>query len=698
MAVTAPLILLVEDNPLTRNVLRDILLSGGYEVLEAGDGRTALELARTRTPALILQDMALPDMGGRELMRALRDQPGGGCPIVALSGLPGELQKAQGEEGTAAGFTDFLTKPIGASALLLAVQAYATAGESREATPGLTGVRPRVLVVEGPDPAGSLGFPLDQAGFEVMLAGDGAEALEAARRRAPDALVSAILVPGLDGFRLCREFRRDPALAAVPVILVSSSFTGPGDRDLAHSVGASALLPRPGRPGEVSAAVREALRTPVPAVTLTPGEFERRHAERVLAALHRTASDRADLARRLAFQSSAMALLGVLGESLSRPEEMARTPEEMLARCLTAAGTSQGAAFLWQPDGSLLLSAQIGFPASRGPALARFFGREDLLCRARDSREPVVVPSAGVDGKEAERLLEQLGAKSVLLAPLHIEAEAVGVLVMVSAHHDLVDWIDLSRSVSFQISQAIALGRTVARLAESERLLRERSAASLERFSADITHRFNELLTAIAGRGELLERGLAAEPDLRAQAAAILEAVACAGRMAAELRTLGRPDRDDARPVAIDAPVGRVEEDGSGPDPGPGGETILLVDDEEAVRSLMAETLRLEGFTVLEAPHGEAALEQAGAHDGEIHLLVSDLRMPRLGGAAVAERMRRERPGLRILFVSGFPDPGRDPEHSPGGMPFLQKPFTPSALLARVRAVLAAPPPGSVAP
>ena len=131
-----------------------------------------------------------------------------------------------------------------------------------------------------------------------------------------------------------------------------------------------------------------------------------------------------------------------------------------------------------------------------------------------------------------------------------------------------------------------------------------------------------------------------------------------------------------------------------------GHETILLVEDDEAVRTLARTVLEGRGYRVLVASDGEAALSVAAAHEGTIDLLVSDVVMPRLGGREVANRLREARPGLRTLFVSGYTDDailrhgvaaGRDP--------FLAKPFTPEQLTRSVRDVLDdAHPPTSAAP
>ena len=117
-----------------------------------------------------------------------------------------------------------------------------------------------------------------------------------------------------------------------------------------------------------------------------------------------------------------------------------------------------------------------------------------------------------------------------------------------------------------------------------------------------------------------------------------------------------------------------------------GTETILLVEDEEAVRSLMSEVLAGRGYLVLAASSGAEAVQVSRAHGGPIDLLLSDVVMPGMSGREVAVAITNERPGLRVLFASGYTadaiarhgvlEPGTD---------LIHKPFTPDALLARVR-------------
>jgi two-component system, cell cycle sensor histidine kinase and response regulator CckA len=119
-----------------------------------------------------------------------------------------------------------------------------------------------------------------------------------------------------------------------------------------------------------------------------------------------------------------------------------------------------------------------------------------------------------------------------------------------------------------------------------------------------------------------------------------------------------------------------------------GSETVLLVEDEDAVRSLACHVLRSCGYTVLEADNGERAVQLVEEHRGPIDLVLSDVVMPYLGGRQLVERLTALEPALKALFTSGYTD---DAVVRHGvlatGYAFLQKPFTPTALAQKVREV-----------
>lgn len=120
-----------------------------------------------------------------------------------------------------------------------------------------------------------------------------------------------------------------------------------------------------------------------------------------------------------------------------------------------------------------------------------------------------------------------------------------------------------------------------------------------------------------------------------------------------------------------------------------GTETVLLVEDEPAVRTLAARVLHTLGYTVVEATDGAEALTMAMMSSTSIHLLITDVVMPEMGGKLLADQLAEHIPCLKVLFMSGYTDMamlhhGKLNE----GMDFLQKPFTPAALAQKVRTVL----------
>jgi DNA-binding NtrC family response regulator len=118
-------------------------------------------------------------------------------------------------------------------------------------------------------------------------------------------------------------------------------------------------------------------------------------------------------------------------------------------------------------------------------------------------------------------------------------------------------------------------------------------------------------------------------------------------------------------------------------------ETILLVEDDESVRGLLRSILSRNGYRVVEAQNASEAFLLCERHEGKLHLLLTDVVMPRMSGLELAERVAPLRPGMKVIYLSGHAE-GAVGHHGPATprLFVLEKPITPDALLHKVREVL----------
>jgi PAS domain S-box-containing protein len=120
-----------------------------------------------------------------------------------------------------------------------------------------------------------------------------------------------------------------------------------------------------------------------------------------------------------------------------------------------------------------------------------------------------------------------------------------------------------------------------------------------------------------------------------------------------------------------------------------GSETVLLVEDEESVRHLVRDTLAARGYRVVEAENGEAGITAAGLHKGAIHLVITDVVMPGMGGRELIKQLAQSRPEAKVLYLSGYTEDAIISEGTiERGAAFLQKPFTLQNLSRKVREIL----------
>jgi PAS domain S-box-containing protein len=542
-----PKILVVEDNPLTRKMLRITLESDGYTVVEAGDGRAALAAAAQELPALVLQDLVLPDMNGFELVRQLRLLCGASVPILALSGFLNRMEDARSTE---ADFNALLVKPIEPSRLLEVIRPYFPHVASESAP----GKGCRVLVVD--DDLIQLKLTrlhLTQLGFEVISALSTRDALALARANPPDVVLSDVLMPDLDGFQLCFELRKDPLLARLPVVLASAWYETSADRKLAERVGATSLVQKTPDLKGVPEALLAAVKGSASKGALEPDSALRlEHAQAVIRQLERQSGLSADLARRCTLQAAQISLLSGVADALALNTDVEGALRDVLAATLDAAGISKGALFLHVDGGPLRLRHEIGFSLEERKELVGFFGQFAILEDAVLRQATVSIPSSSLPEALSHVLLSRMDAASSQVVPLVSDGRGVGVMVLCARHTDVTneDSIAFARAMGNQLAQSLELARSFARLTASERRYRAVTEAAHEAISLlgpdgviqEVNASFEEALglprDRIVGR-RIQDFAVAGQPAEKAGAAANTTA---GGGTGAPPLSLSRPD------------------------------------------------------------------------------------------------------------------------------------------------------------
>jgi two-component system cell cycle response regulator len=231
-------ILVVDDIPANVRLLEAKLMAEYFEVLTASDGPSALEVANTQAPDLILLDVMMPGMDGFEVAERLKAEPKTRhIPIVMITALTDTADRVRGLE---AGADDFLSKPVNDIALFARVRSLARLKvmmdelRVRNATTGemdISGEAPQdaeedaangqILMVESGDLlAERLSQCLTAAGHRVQRVSNGAEALELGRQPGLDLIMVSLSLAGEDGLRLCSQFRSHDETRHVPILLI----------------------------------------------------------------------------------------------------------------------------------------------------------------------------------------------------------------------------------------------------------------------------------------------------------------------------------------------------------------------------------------------------------------------------------------------------------------------------------------------
>ena len=209
-------VLVIDDDPATRDLLSRMLARDGYRVLQAADGATGLTIARTYRPDVITLDVVMPGLDGWEVLSALKEDPEiAAIPVVMLTITDDR------NLGFSLGASEYLTKPIERERLAAVLARY-------RRTPGAS-----VLIVEDDgDTRTMLRRSLEKEGWAIVEAENGRVGLEALQSATPALILLDLMMPEMDGFQFLEALRADPAHAGIEVVVMTAKVLTNEDRRL----------------------------------------------------------------------------------------------------------------------------------------------------------------------------------------------------------------------------------------------------------------------------------------------------------------------------------------------------------------------------------------------------------------------------------------------------------------------------------
>jgi signal transduction histidine kinase len=500
-----------------------------------------------------------------------------------------------------------------------------------------------LLVNDNPIQLDALGSLISLDGYLVLTADGATSAFGMLEQRRPDIIISDVVMPGVDGIELCRTVKSDPATAGIPILLISGLRYDDSSVAQGLDAGADDYL-------EIDA----------------PPSLLRKKIERLVS--HRRLEDQL-------LQSQKMEAVGRLAGGVAH-------------------------------DFNNLLTAIIGYSQL-------LLGGFDISDPRRESLEEIEKA-----GKRAAALTSQLLAfsrKQVLqmrLLDLNSVVSNMETMLRRLIGEDVELAVALRPGIGIVKADQGQLEQVIMNLAVNARdAMPQGGKMTIETAAASLDEEYARehigvqpgryVMLAISDTGSGMDKATQArifEPFFttkergKGTGLGLSTVYGIVNQSGGHIWVYSEPGRGTTFKIYLP-----LVEDGSRParesaEPprsGFGSETVLLAEDEEAVRKLTRGILEMHGYTVLEANSGPEALRAVQEYPGKIHLLLTDVVMPQMSGKSLSNSIGLLRPDIKVLYVSGYTDEAII-QHGvlDRSVAFLQKPFTPEGLTSKVREVL----------
>lgn len=488
-------ILIVDDNTVTTTMFRETLEHAGHDVCQANTAETALAQIKKNQPDIIVLEQSLPDMDGIELAKKIfARSENNKADIILMTSITSKIEEAR---LSGIYFPAILLKPVDMPSLLNAINKttslYQIAVEKK-------GAGRHILIVD--EVANQLKLirkQLQNMGFQITVVTDGLLALRQLSTAKFDAVVSLVLMHGMDGFELCYKIRKNKATANIPVILISAYYIETEDQQLAKKVGANYLINRIPGPEQkylefadhefikkvgdhylinrlpkveqliATAVLDSSYSKNATATTAEPHLSKTEHTQRIIHQLENQLTLNANLSQRCAIQAAQLTFLSNITHSLPKTSKQKTALDDILTICIDAAGISHGVLYILSHN-KLLFEKAIGFKRDALDEVKTFFKNKALFEHVIKTKTILAIPSSSITAEATESLLKAAKIDSGLILPLLNDNQTFGVLFLGSCVLNFTepDLLRFAESISSQIAQSLKVIFTYSQLKFSE--------------------------------------------------------------------------------------------------------------------------------------------------------------------------------------------------------------------------------------
>lgn len=532
-------------------------------------------------------------------------------------------------------------------------------------------------------------------GFEVQSASNGAEALQLAKNSPPDLIVSDILMPVMDGYALCREWRADEQLRQIPFIFYTATFTEKKDEELALGLGADRFVIKPQEPNvlmdiisSVLAATRPLEAGPCVDPPCNGGELLKDYNEALFRKLEKKMADLERTNRELELNIAEQ----------KRLEEQLRQVQKMEAIGRFSAGIAH--------DFNNLLTVIIGF----GTIMRMKMSGDDPQ---RDKLDNIL--AAADRAANLTRCLLTFSRKQEMhLRPINLNdcIRHVDIFLRRIIGEDIKLSISLKQenlqifADCGHIEQVLMNLATNARDAmpdggiltiETDLIEIDQAFIQMHGYGtpgrhATITVADNGIGMDEATRQQIFEPFFTTKESGRGTGLGLSIIYGIVNQHKGHISVYSEPRQGTTFRILLPLMEEKVSANASKVchEPLPGGnETILIVDDEAAIRQYLELFLTSLGYSVLFARDGQEAIDIFSDHEHDVSLVLMDIIMPNKNGREAAREINNINPGTKIVYTSGYPsDLISDRNLLEVGAELLMKPLMPTELALRMRAAL----------